>query len=66
MTTTVFVHNPHRSVRVITEDRVWDEERKALSDLWKETGVQYVASGQLFQTYCTDTRRITVVEPASS
>jgi hypothetical protein len=64
MTTTVLVHNGHRSVRVITEDRVWDPEKKALSDTWKEVSSHDVAAGHLYQTYCTDTRRLTIVEPA--
>lgn len=63
MTTTVLVHNGHRSVRVITEDRVWDAEKNALSDEWKQVGAQFVAAGQLYQTYCTDTRRLVIVEP---
>jgi hypothetical protein len=63
MTTTVLVHNGHRKVRVITEDRVWDAEKQALSDDWKETGTTDVDSGVLFNTYCTDTRRLVIVEP---
>jgi hypothetical protein len=64
MTTTVLVHNGHRLVRVITEDRVWDAEKNALSDEWVRAGAVTVGRGQLYQTYCTDTRRITIVEPA--
>lgn len=63
MTTTVLVHNSHRSVRVITEDRVWDADKQALSDTWTEAGSVDIAAGQLYQTYCTDTRRIAIVEP---
>lgn len=64
MTTTVLVHNGHRLVRVITEDRVWDAEKNMLSEDWTAAGTVDVAPGQLFQTYCTDTRRLTIVEPA--
>jgi hypothetical protein len=64
MTTTVLVHNGHRSVRVITEDRVWDAEKNALSDDWREAGTVDIATGKLYQTYCTDTRRLVIVEPA--
>lgn len=64
MTTTVLVHNGHRPVRVITEERAWDAEKNALSDNWLETGTVDIAAGQLFQTYCTDTRRLVIVEPA--
>jgi len=63
MTTTVLVHNGHRKVRVITEDRVWDAEKNALSEDWKEASTHDVEPGQLYQTYCTDTRRLTIVEP---
>lgn len=64
MTTTVLVHNGHRPVRVIAEDRVWDAEKDALSDDWREAGAVDIAAGQLYQTYCTDTRRLVIVEPA--
>ena len=63
MTTTVLVHNGHRKVRVITEDRLWNFDENALSDVWKEVGTLDVEPGQLLQTYCTDTRRLTIVEP---
>lgn len=63
MTTTVLVHNGHRSVRVITEDRVWDSDKQALTDDWREAGTVDVLAGQLYQTYCTDTRRLSIVEP---
>ena len=63
MTTTVLVHNGHRSVRVIFEDRVWDADKNELSNVWKQTEAHYVATGQLFQTYATDTRRVIIVEP---
>lgn len=63
MTTTVLVHNGHRKVRVITEDRLWDHDKQALSDAWKEASTYDVEPGALFQTYCTDTRRLTIVEP---
>lgn len=64
MTTTVIVHNAFKSVRVITEDRVYDHDKNALSDAWKHSGAQYVAPGQLYQTYCTDTRRVIILEPS--
>ncbi len=63
MTTTVLVHNSHRKVTVITEDRLWDSEKQALSDQWCETEKFDVMPGVLFQTYCTDSRRLTIVEP---
>ncbi len=66
MTTTILVHNGHHSVRVTTEDRVWDAEKKVLTDDWVHVGTQYVAAGQLYQTYCTDTRRVTVFETKES
>lgn len=63
MTTTVLVHNSHRPVRVVTEDRVWDADKQALSDAWTAAGSVDIAAGQLYHGYCTDTRRITIVEP---
>lgn len=66
MTTTVLVHNGHRAVRVTTEDLVWDAEKNALSNDWAPSGSFDVAAGQLFQTYCTDTRRLVIVEPAET
>jgi hypothetical protein len=63
MTTTVLIHNGHRDVRVITEDRVWDADKKTLSDEWREVGTVDIKPGQLYQTYCTDARRLTIVEP---
>jgi hypothetical protein len=63
MTTTVLIHNGHRSVRVLTEDRQWDVEKNAISDVWKDAGSVDVPAGALYQTYCTDTRRVTIVEP---
>lgn len=63
MTTTVIVHNSHRKVTVVMEDRLWDADKQALSDAWKETGRVDVHPGSLFNGYCTDTRRLTIVEP---
>jgi hypothetical protein len=67
MTTTVLVHNGHRDVLVKTEDRVWDADKNALSDDWSQNEPYYrVLAGQLYQTYCTDTRRLVIVEPAEN
>ena len=62
MTTTVLVHNPHVEVTVVTEDRVWDPEKKVMTDDWAKANLVVVGPGQLHQTYCTNTRRITIVE----
>lgn len=64
MTTTVLVHNGHRAVSVVTEDRVWDAEKQALSDNWRAVDSVVIKPGVLYQTYCTDTRRLTIIEPA--
>jgi hypothetical protein len=66
MTTTVIVHNGHRAVRVVTEDLRWDVEKQMLSDEWTEVGSQDIPAGQLYQTYCTDTRRLMIVEPSET
>ena len=63
MTTTVLVHNNHRKVRVLTEDRVYDHEKQVVTDEWRDAGSVDIEPGQLYQTYCTDTRRVTIVEP---
>jgi hypothetical protein len=62
MTTTVIVHNAHRDVTVITEDRVYDHAAAKMTDEWQATNRAHISAGQLYQTYCTDTRRIVVVE----
>lgn len=63
MTTTILVHNSHRKVRVLTEDRIWDPVKKALSDDWTKATSVDLDPGALYQTYCTDTRRVTIIEP---
>ncbi len=66
MTTTVLVHNGHRTVRVITEDSVWDAEKGAPTNEWCRADAVDIPAGVLYQTYCTDTRRITIVEPVEA
>lgn len=61
MTTLVIVHNAHRKVVVNTLDRVYDHENKVMTDDWTRTSF-VVEPGNLYQTYCTDTRKIEVVE----
>ncbi|VIO73881.1 hypothetical protein [Bradyrhizobium ivorense] len=63
MTTSVLVHNADRAVRVVHEDRVYDHEKKVYTDDWKADGGANIAPGQLYHTYCTETRRVTIVEP---
>lgn len=63
MTTTVLVHNNHRVVRVVTEDQVYDHDKKVMTNEWREVGTVDVPPGQLYTTYCTDTRRLSIIEP---
>lgn len=62
MTTTILVHNAHRAVNVVSEDRVWNPQTQALTDDWHEVYKHSVEPGQLYQTFCTDTRRVTIIE----
>lgn len=65
MTTTIIVHNGHRTVTIKESDRAYDHDAKKLTDNWKETNRIVVQPGQLFQTYCTDTRRVEIVEEST-
>ena len=62
MTTTILVHNAHRKVTVRTSDRVWDNEKGEPTNKWTEPSSVVVEPGQLYSTYCTDTRKIEIVE----
>lgn len=63
MTTTVIVHNSHRAVTVETVDRVYDHDKRVMTDEWKSAGIVTVLPGQLYQSYCTDTRKLIIHEP---
>jgi hypothetical protein len=63
MTTTVIVHNSHRNVRIITEEQVYDRDKKTMTDEWRVIDTYDLMSCTLYQTYCTDTRRLVIIEP---
>lgn len=63
MTTTILVHNGHRAVDVETVDRVYDHEKQVMTDEWKSADKTTVRPGTLYQTYCTDTRKVVIHEP---
>jgi hypothetical protein len=62
MTTTVIVHNAHTAVTVTTYDRVYDHEHGKMTDDWRKVDSHVVIQGQLYTTYCTNTRRLEIVE----
>lgn len=63
MTTTILIHNGHRAVDVENVDRVYDHDKDVMTDEWKSAGVVTIQPGTLYQTYCTDTRKVVVHEP---
>lgn len=65
MTTTVIAHlpaNQPKRLLVETFDRVYDHEKKAMTDEWRKADWCFVEAGALYQTYCTDTRRVLISE----
>jgi len=65
MTTTVIAHLPpdqKKRLLVETFDRVWDSDKQAMSNEWKKVDYTFVPAGALYQTYCTDSRRVLISE----
>jgi len=65
MTTTVLAHLPPdqpRRLLVETFDRVYDLDKQVMTDEWKKVDFSFVDAGRLFQSYCTDSRRILISE----
>ena len=69
MTTTVLVHLPpnqkEKRLLIETFDRVYDHDKRRSE--WQKVDYVFVQAGSLYQTYCTDTRRVLISEvPAAS
>lgn len=65
MTTTVFAHLPpdqKKRLRIVTFDRVYDYDKKVMTDEWEQVDERIVGAGQLYQGYCTDTRKVMIGE----
>ena len=65
MTTTVFAHLPvgqPKRLLIETFDRVYDHEKKVMTDEWKKVDYSFVEAGHLYQSYCTDSRRVLISE----
>lgn len=65
MTTTVLAHLPaDQPKRLLIEsfDRVYDHDKKVMTDEWRKSDWTIIAAGALCQTYCTDTRRVLISE----
>jgi hypothetical protein len=65
MTTTVIAHLPKDSPRrLLIEyfDRVYDADKQVMTDEWRKATYTFVEAGQLYQGYCTDTRRVVISE----
>lgn len=67
MTTTVIAHLPAdqpKRLLIETFDRVYDFDEKTMTNEWKKVDYVFVAAGALYQTYCTDSRRVLISEVA--
>jgi hypothetical protein len=65
MTTTVIAHLPaNQPRRLLIEifDRVYDHEKKVVTDEWKKVDYSFVDAGHLYHGYCTDSRRVLISE----
>ena len=65
MTTSVLAHLPpdqKKRLLVETFDRVYDHENKIMTNEWKKVDYVFIEAGRLYQTYCTDSRRVLISE----
>lgn len=65
MTTTVLAHLPKdqpKRLLIETFDRVYDPTTHNMTDEWKKSDFVFIDAGTLYQTYCTDSRRILISE----
>jgi hypothetical protein len=65
MTTTVMAHLPAdqpKRLLIETFDRVYDHANQVMTDEWKKVNFTIISAGHLFQTHCTDSRRVLVSE----
>lgn len=54
--------NQPRRLLIESFDRVYDPEKKVMTDEWKKVDHVFVAAGHLFHGYCTDSRRVLISE----
>ena len=65
MTTSVIAHLPaNQPRRLLIEifDRVYDHDKKVMTDEWRKVDHTFVDAGHLYHGYCTDSRRVLVSE----
>lgn len=65
MTTTVLAHLPPdqpKRLLIETFDRVYDPVKEVMTNEWKKVDYTFINAGQLYQTYCTDSRRVLISE----
>ncbi len=65
MTTTVLAHlplNQKKRLLIETFDRVYDHTKQVMTDEWIKVDFRFVDAGALFQSYCTDSRRMLISE----